>query len=419
MKKFSFSFLTILSVFSVFSQDKVSHDPDKTLDDYVSAGLRNSPLLKDYNNQKLANLVDSLRINAGYRPQVNGVSSNTYAPVIKGWGYDAAITNGTNIGEMVAVNQLLVGKGNKSNQQESIRLLNESLTISGKISEQDLKKVITAQYITAYGNWLQYQFNKEMIDLLYKEEPILKHLTGTGLYRQTDYLSFLVTTRQQELLVSQARMQYQEDFGTLNYLCGLQDTATVPLAAPAIDLVITPELETTVFYRQFIIDSMQLKNSDKQIDFSYKPRVNLYADAGYLTSFAEQAYKNFGTSFGISVIWPLYDGNQKKMKHDKNEIAEQTRRSYRDFYQKQYDQQIAQLSQQLQSAQQLINQAAEQIRYAGTLLEANRKLLEAGDVRMADYVLAIGNYLAARNVVTQNTVNKLQIINRINYWNRQ
>ncbi|MBY0348081.1 MAG: hypothetical protein K2W79_07460 [Hydrotalea flava] len=59
-----------------------------------------------------------------------------------------------------------------------------------------------------------------------------------------------------------------------------------------------------------------------------------------------------------------------------------------------------------------------QIKYTQILIEANRKLLQTGDVVMPNYILAIGNYLNAKNLITQNTINKLQIINQINYWNR-
>jgi S1-C subfamily serine protease len=45
--------------------------------------------------------------------------------------------------------------------------------------------------------------------------------------------------------------------------------------------------------------------------------------------------------------------------------------------------------------------------------------LVTGDVRIADYIIAIGNYLNAKNIITQNTINKLQIINQVNYWNRK
>ena len=412
MKNTFLLFVILLFHLSSFSQDK-------NLEYYIQTGIQNSPLLKDYSNQQLANLVDSLRIIAGYKMQIEGVSTNTYAPTVGGWGYDGAITNGANFSELLKVSKRLVGKENMGSQNEAIRLLNESLTLSGKVTVLDLKKSITAQYITAFGNWQQYQFNNELLSLLKKEESILKSLAEKGVYRQTDYLSFIVTIHQQELVISQVRMQFNNEFATLNYLCGIKDTAAATLAEPKLDPIHIAEVENTVFYQQYQVDSLKFKNSDAQIEYSYKPKVDLYADGGYLSSLNYQAYKNFGVSAGVTLTVPIYDGGQKKMQHDKIAIAEQTRQSYRDFFKKQYDQQVAQLSQQLVSTQQLIMQAYGQIRFTEALMEANRKLLETGDVRMADYILAISNYLTAKNIVIQNTVNKLQIINQINYWNRK
>jgi len=134
-------------------------------------------LLKDLRNQQRVNLIDSLQMLAGYRPQVNGISSNSYAPVIGGWGYDGAITNGTNFSQLIAVTKQWVSKENLNTQQEAIRLMNESLKTSGKISEQDLSKTITAQFIAAYGSYQQWQFNQEVLALFKKEQAILKNLT--------------------------------------------------------------------------------------------------------------------------------------------------------------------------------------------------------------------------------------------------
>ena len=412
MKKF-ISFIFIISFCSpVLAQEK-------TLDFYINEGVQNSPVFKDYNNQKLSNLIDSMRILAGYKPQVSGQSTNSYAPSYNGWGYDYAITNGINFAQQIIATQKLVSKENLANQHEAIRLLNESITISGKITEQDLKKSITAQYISAFGSGQQFQFNKEVLDLLKKEETILKRMTESGIYRQTDYLSYLVTLKQQELLISQYNIQYQNEVAALNYLCGIRDTAAVRLRKPEIQIAVLPEAENSLFYQQFVVDSMKLKNSEALVAFNYKPKVNLYADGGYLSSFAEQPYKNFGVSAGVTISVPIYDGKQRKMQVDKIAISEQTRQGYRDFFKKQYEQNIAKLFQQLHSTQKIIDDANNQIRYTEILIEANRKLLESGDVRMPDYILAIGNHLTAKNIVTQNNINQLQIINEINYWNRK
>ncbi len=391
----------------------------KNLDYYIESGIQKSPLLNDLRNQSRSSAIDSMRIQAGYKPQVTGISNNQYAPSVKGWGYDDAITNGGSFSQLITVNKRLVGKENLENQYQAIQLLKESLAISGKVTEQDIRKAITNQYIVAYGLYLQYSFNKEVLELLGSEEVILKKLTERNIYRQTDYLSFLVTLQQQQLQLNQLKVQFQNEFASLNYLSGLQDTSFAVIPAPALSLMPPPGIEQTVFYEQFRIDSMKLKNSDAQIDFSYKPKLSLYADAGHVSTFAMDPYKNFGTSVGINLAIPIYDGRQKKMQHDKIAIAEQTRQQYQQFYKTQFDQQLLQLLQQLRSAQELIDQTATQIKYTRALIEANGKLLETGDARMPDYIIAIGNYLAARNSSTQNMIYKLQLINQINYWNRK
>jgi outer membrane protein TolC len=172
-----------------------------------------------------------------------------------------------------------------------------------------------------------------------------------------------------------------------------------------------------VFYQQFQIDSLQLKNTDAGINLNYRPKINLYTDGGFNSTLAVDPYKNFGVSAGLSLVIPIYDGKQRKMQHDKVAISEETRKNYQDFFSRQYYQQIQQLLQQLQSAQQLIEQAGKQITYADGLMKANKQLLVNGDVRIADYVIAINNYLDAKNIITQNIINKYQLINQINYWN--
>lgn len=413
MPKFLLSFFLII----LFSTPVSAQE--KNLDYFISAAIKNSPLLKDYNSQARSNLIDSLRIRAAYKPQVNAVSNNLYAPVIGGWGYDNAITNGINFGQLITVSKEVANKKVLQNQFEAIQLQNNSLAVTGKISEQDLKKTITSQYVAAYGSWQQYLFNKDVYELLSKEDSILKKLTESGVYRQTDYLTFLVTLKQQKLSVTQARIQYRNDFSTLNYLSGLQDTSFEMLADPALQINALPELENTVYYQKFTTDSLLLKNNDAQIDLNYKPKISLYADAGYLSSFAYQSYKNFGTSVGINLSMPIYDGKQKKMQHDKIAIAEQTRQQYRDFFKTQYNQEIAQLVQQLEAADEIIAEATEQIKYTQGLMQANRKLMTTGDAHIVDYIIALNNYLNAKNIITQNTTGKLQIINQINYWNRQ
>ena len=385
---------------------------------YVDQALTNSPLLKDYKNQVQASYYDSLLILAAYKPQLTGNSNNVYAPVIKGWGYDKAITNGANVSALVGVNKQLMNKKTVASQFQNIQLQNDALNNNGKITEQDLKRTIIAQYITAYGDLQQLNFNVEINSLLSKQEFILKKLTQSNVFKQVDYLAFLVTLQQQALIIKQQDMQYKNDYALLNYLCGIDDTATVNLTDPEIKSSLLPETSNSVFFKQFEIDSLKLLNSKSLLEINYRPKINLFADAGYNSSLAYKPYKNIGTSFGISATIPIYDGKQKKLQISKINIAERSRTNYKDFFTKQYTQQIAQLTQQLKASEEMIATINAQLKYAQSLIEVNGKLLNAGEVRIADYILALNNYMNAKNLITQNSINRMQIINQINYWNR-
>jgi outer membrane protein TolC len=408
-------FLSIILCTVIYS---VSLAQTYTLDHYLEVAKNNSPLLKDLGNQIASNSVDSLRLLAGYKPQVNLNSGGLLAPSIDGYGYSGAITNEHTLNALLAANQAIVSKKNLNAQLETITLQSRSIGNSSKISEQDLKKAITAQYITAYGDLQQFKFNQEVVDLLSKEEDLLKKLTQANVYHQSDYLTFLVTLKQQQLQLLQSRQLYKNDYSTLNYLSGIADTSMIVLQQPDIQINYPPEISSSIFFRQYKLDSLKLENNRLLIDFSYKPKINIIADGGYNSDFMGQAYKNFGVSAGFNFTMPIYDGGQRKMQYRKLSLQEETRQNYKAFFNVQYRQQIEQLRQQINESDNLLNQVDEQIKYSDSLIKVDSRLLQTGDVRIADLILAINNYLTIKNLRTTTTVNKLQLINQLNYWNK-
>ena len=88
-----------LAILFFFVVNVTAYAQKGQLDHYLSEAKANSPLLKDYQNQVRSSIYDSLLIRAAYKPQVTGSSFNSYSPVYRGWGYDAAITNGGNFNE--------------------------------------------------------------------------------------------------------------------------------------------------------------------------------------------------------------------------------------------------------------------------------------------------------------------------------
>ncbi|HYK77747.1 MAG TPA: TolC family protein [Daejeonella sp.] len=387
------------------------------LDHFVGQALQNSPLIKDLKNQVAANKLDSMRLRAGYGPQVGFNSTGNYSPSIRGFGFDEALSNGQTFSALATINQSINGKKRVNTQLNEIGLTRDSVSNSLVLSSAALQRTITEQYITVYAAQQQYDFNKEVFELFKNEELILKKLTRSNVYKQTDYLTFLVSLQQQELQMKQSRISFLNNLAILNYLSGINDTTLIHLAEPMIARKAEKYPQESIFLKQYRLDSLRLQNNRQLVDINYRPKVGAYADAGYNSSF-KQPYKNFGTAIGFTLSVPIYDGHQRKLQYHKIDLAENTRVSYRDFFVNQYHQQIELLEQQLQKNEELFQQLNEQIRYTESLIKVNARLLPSGDIRIVDYILAINNYMNARNLLRQTNITRLQLINQLNYWNQ-
>jgi len=216
----------------------------------------------------------------------------------------------------------------------------------------------------------------------------------------------------------QSRALYKNDFATLNYLAGVTDTTIKDLEEPKLEKLSQPDVTSSIYFHQFKLDSLKLVNSKQLIDFGYKPKINALADGGYNSDFMGQPYKNFGASIGFNFTLPIYDGGQRKLQYKKLSLQEETRENYKAFFDMQYHQQIAQLNQQIDENEQLIAQVKEQMKYTESLIKIDTQLLKTGDVKVADMILAVNNYLTIKNLLTQTVVSRLQLINQLNYWNK-
>lgn len=407
---------SLLLLFIQGSLTTVLAQPEKTLQDFLDVGLQNSPLLHDLNNQVRSVTIDSARIRAGYKPQVNIVANNAYAPVVNGWGYDEVVTNGTTLSDLVSINQRLISRRNLDSQFDSLKIRRENIENTRNVSERDLRNQITDQYIAAYGSWRALAYNQRVFNVLSDQDRILKSLTEAGVYNQTDYLTLLVTLKEQEITSREAELRFRDDLSMLNELCGITDTNRVALVEPALAAPILLEATSTIFYTRFIIDSLQLENLHQRIDFQYQPRLSLYADAGYLSSLVLTPYKNFGAGIGMTMTLPIYDGRQRKMKHDQIRINENTRAWYSDFFKSQYEEHASALQRRLAAVEKIIRDGRDQLQYVDGLIQANRKLLQTGDIPVTNYILSINNYLNANQNIIRNEIRRLRIINEINYW---
>jgi len=395
-----------------------SRAQQNNLDYFVNQAIASSPLLKDFQNQILSFSLDSQIIRAALKLQVNGISNNSYAPIIKGYGYDEVITNGQQVSALAQVSKSFLGGKTINTQIANLQLQSQAMANNVKMSEQDVIKTVTDQYIVTYGEQLQLDFYNEINGLLRKEDSLLKKLTQDNAFKQNEYLGFVVILQQQLLTTAQLETQYKFDYATLNYLAGIVDTAAARLEDPQLNSKTFGDFTKSIFYQQFVLDSLKLANDRMLVDINYRPKINAYGDVGYNSSLIYLPYRNFGASIGLNVTIPIYDGKQRKLQYAKIDLQDRTRMYRRNFFFQQRNQQILQLMQQLNATDRLIDQIDKQIKYTETLIKVNEKLLAAGDIRLTDFILTLSNYFNARNLVTQNHITHLKIVNQLNYWGR-
>jgi Outer membrane protein len=387
----------------------------QNLDFYLQKGLENSPLLKDFRNQLISGKLDSLLVQASYKPQVNQVSQAMYAPYSSKFGYDEAITNGANYSAVLNVVQPLFNKKFKANQFQENALAKQSIATDVRLTVSDLKQGITEQYLLAYTDWEQIRFSRGILEQLKKQQDLLKSLVEKGIYAQTDAMNLSISITAQKIAIRQAALQFHNNLAVLNFICGIADTTTANLQKPELTVFNKFDIGNTPAMAKFKIDSLKTVNSRQSIDLNYRPRLSAFADAGFMAVLPENIPHNFGTSFGLNFSVPVYDGKQRKLQYEKLQLEENSRLDYKAFYTTQYKQQLNQLSGQLKETNELIASIRSQLAEQEKLIELYKIEIEKGLVRFLDYLNIVNNYAQTKNNLTTAEMSRLQIINQMNY----
>ena len=382
---------------------------------YLKQAVQNSPLLNDYRNQVKSSYADSLLIRAAKKPLVEAKSQLLYSPVYHNFGYDEVVTDGGNYTAVMGISQPVFNKREINNKFEAVDLQKRSINNSTQISINELNKIITDQYLISFSGYNDFLFNKNFLELLAKENEIVKQFVKGGIAKQTDYLSLLVETQSQEILVNQLKSQYRKDLMLLGQLSGLTDSALYELADPKIEIRGTSDIRKSPSYLQYKIDSIRIENEKMAIDIRYKPKVNWFADAGFLTSNPWNFYKHFGYSAGLSLNIPVYDGKQRGIEKQKLELNENSRQVYQNTFYKQYFQQIQQLNLDLKALNVMSEQVENQLKTSQQLVDTFKEQLEAGIIQMTEYINAIKNFKTISRNINLIYIQKLQVINQMNF----
>jgi outer membrane protein TolC len=394
---------------------QIAFNQTRNLEFFLEQGIKNSPLLNDYRNQISSALSDSLLIRAAKKPLIEARSQLLYSPVYHNFGYDEVITDGGNYTGVVGVTQSIFNKKELTNRYKTVDLQKQSVDNSSRITTTEMNKMITDQYLTSFSGYTDLLFNKNFLTLLEKENEIVKEFVKNGIAKQTDYLALLLETQTQEILISQLQTQYKKDLTLLNQLCGLNDSSWYELDNPVIKISGSPDIAKSPGFIQYKIDSIRIENEKMALDVRYRPKVNWFADAGFLTSNPWNFYKHFGYSAGLSLNIPLYDWKQRSLEKQKLQLNENTRQAYQSTYFNQYFQKIQQLQNELSALNEMSIRIDNQLNTSDQLVKALKAQLESGIIQITEYINALKNYKTTSRNINQVNIQKLMIINEMNF----
>jgi outer membrane protein TolC len=336
--------------------------------------------------------------------------------VINNFGYSTVLTNLANLTSVISVSQQILHKKTIEANLFKISIQKQALTNTVLLTENSLKKAITAAYLDAYSAWSEISVNQEILSFAKEQEKILRSLTENGIYKQTDYLAFAIDQQGQELQVRELNIRFRKQISDLYILCGIRDTAIFLPVIPDLGNQPAPGRAASPVFMRFFIDSLRINNENILIDRNYKPTINWFSDAGLINNDPVVIYQNFGLSLGLSLSLPIYDGNQRKLNRQKVKSEEDIRSGYAKAFNREYDQQLQQWLDEMEQIRALLPAVKSQVRNTELLVSQEKELVGKGSGSITDYLIAVKNYISVRKNLNQYEMRILQIQNEINYW---
>lgn len=408
----------------------------KQLSDFVSQAFQNSPLLKTNSIQSQANELDAKRMVAALtKPAIGAEVNYLLAPIYSSdpgnsgfklnapktitdyYGYDLSATNGGLYRGLVTFDQPLFNRQRINAVNEQAILQNQILSNNSTLSEHELEKLVTDQYILCLQDVHQQEAVTHIMDIIGQQIDITKKLSANGLAKQGDYKVLEIELKQQETIIQSLRNSYKIHLLELYSICGMSDTATVRLAPVSLDLVKAANVNNSGFLKQYQLDSLSLNASQKLFNTQYKPVVSLYSSAGLNAVYAPDMYKRLGWQVGIRFTQKFFDGNQKKMNDQRTKLLQQTTAINSDFFNQKNESRKNALLQAIRSIDEQLQSIQQQISDYDALLSYYQKQITSGQSSVIDYITVLRSNGALQfNRIALQT-NRLIAVNNYNYWN--
>jgi outer membrane protein TolC len=400
---------------------------------YIGQAKENSPLIQDNKNQSEASHLEVDRLRALYtKARITLTGNFEVSPVISRDngsstldlnptdaanynGFDLATTNGGAYQGLLTVNQPLFNENRFRVSAEEAMIGAQINQNTIQLTEHDLERFITDQYIVCLQDYKQAQSIEALLTIVDDQRNIILKLVENGLARQSDLSLLTIEQKLEQASLNSFRSAYRKDLTDLRILCGISDTTYQVLED--INLQRTPDVTTSRFTERYRLDSLNLAATQAIFELQYKPALGLYGNAGLNAVYVPSLPNRFGISAGLNFSMTLGDGKQRSITRQRTSILMRSTRSYSSFFSRQNTVRKNGIITELNSVDERLALLEDQFNEYQKLLELYKQELKRGEIPVINYLTTLKTYLVAQREVVLLRSRKLSLINLYNYWN--
>jgi len=422
---FAFCFLPFLFCGSAHCQN--------TLSFYINAATKNNPLIYENSNLNRINTLDEDRLKAIYtKPQTGLTGIFLFAPIIttdnnklalelnstgadKYFGYDLGTTNGGQYQGLFNILQPLYGEKKLNIAKEQLKVSSQINQNNSKITAHDIERNITDQYLLCLVDLKQIQFAESMIELINGQRDILKKLVEASIYKQSDLVLLNIEIQNFVAQIANAKASYRRNLMDLNVLATLTDTTLVTLQD--FNLTLTNSIESSSFLEKYRLDSLNIRANQRIFDLKYEPQIFAFGNAGLNATDVNIWPRRLGFSVGLTASYTLFDGNQRTINKNKNDIFVESINFYKTQFETQNALRKSKILKELESFAERAAILEQQLKDYKFLMDLYKKEIITGQISIVNYTTAIKNMALIQLNFNLLTAQKQSLINLYNYWN--
>ncbi len=401
-----------------------------SVDYFIRTAEQNSPQLKEYSNQiALSNLqlelihsqndLPLMYLSAGFvfAPYFNNngklISVN---PDPKAIGYDVGLSNGGFYSAQLNLEKNIFNGALSGSLKDQQSILERSAQNNFDLAKRELIKQVTEQYLQAYQSLKLYELDRETALTLNEQLAIIKRLAESGTVKQSLFLLLSIEYENQNIAANDSYLRFRTDLTQLCTICGISVTAIVSLDSVA--LSVNQNVTYSDYLRKFDLDSLALNNQQQILETKYEPQVSVFVNTGINAVEIDNIQRKFGVSAGINFSLPLYDGGQRSITEQQQQLSIETVRNYKINFGIQLSNQRKNSLDRLENLRKNSEKVAHQLINYGQVIDMSEKELQHGQLSMVEYLTILKNYIELRKNKISVDADIQREINTVNYWNQ-